>query len=478
MNFKTNKLILLIFSVLFFTIGCSSKVDSLKDLSYLKEVEIPKPEEFFLSNGIKVFYIQDKEVPLVSASLYMPGGTLSWNEFSKATLEAVAELTRAGGTKSMTPEKLDLELLKLSAGISTGIKKDYTTASFSCLSSDIEKVLNLFMSVIIEPSFDSKKTELWKLKYKEVIKRRKDSPETIAKLTLRRALFGIDNSYGKTLNIDDIDKVTRIELLRAHRRLFIPERAVLAIKSNLSLETIKKLLDSSLSKWETLNREIKTSAKYIDYSKPGIYFAEKDLQQSTVYIGMPGPKRLAPDYSEIEIFNNIFGTSGFNSLLMQKLREDQGLVYGIYGAITSDVNVGLNIIAFQTKTESTVKAINESLKILDQMKQGDFTDENLKSAKLIIKNSYVFKYDSLGKLLQREVVKDLLDFPKDYDETYIEKAMNVTREDVVNVANKYWDYNKLAIIVVGNKEIKEEIKGLKLYGLEFKEVSFDTLPRF
>ena len=94
MNLRINKLILLAFLICIFTIGCSSNLENSKDLSYLTEIEKPKPKEFFLSNGIKVYFIQDKEVPLVSASLYMPGGTLSWNEFPKATLEAVAELTR------------------------------------------------------------------------------------------------------------------------------------------------------------------------------------------------------------------------------------------------------------------------------------------------------------------------------------------------------------------------------------------------
>lgn len=453
-----------------FLFSCSSKQDKAFSTT---EFKTPKPQIFSLDNGIRVFYIKDSEVPLVSAKLYIPGGALSFSNFNKAKLLALGDLLRLGGTKRLSPKDLDKKLLKLSAGIGSDIGKEFASVSFSCLSPDFKEVFGLFNSVLTEPGFNSDRLKIWKIQQTESIKRRKDDPSTIARLVLRNSIYGFNTAYGETITAEEVSGVSRTDLLRLHRRIFVPDHAILAIKANIEVDKVKAVLNKGFKNFKPLNLSKPTLAEYKNVSKPGIYFVKKDLQQSTVYIGQPGPKRLPKDYAEIAMFNSIFGTSDFASLLMQTLREKQGLVYSIYGATNFDANVGLNIIAFQTKTESTVKAIKESIKVLKDIQSSNFDDKLVVDAKKRINNSHVFKYDSYAKLVKREASKFMLDYPDDFDDTYLKKINGVTKADIVAVANKYFDLDKLSIVIVGNESLEKEIKELDLFGLGYKEVEFE-----
>jgi zinc protease len=74
-----------------------------------------KPAEFTLTNGIKVFYLEDKELPLIALGGLLRTGSL----YEPADKTGLASLTgsilRTGGTKKMTGDKIDEELEFLSA---------------------------------------------------------------------------------------------------------------------------------------------------------------------------------------------------------------------------------------------------------------------------------------------------------------------------------------------------------------------------
>lgn len=467
-----NKLVksIFLFNILVLLSACFSIEDKTFSTTEFKS---PDPQIFTLNNGIKVFYIQDSEVPTVSAKLYIPGGSLSFSDYNKAKLLALGDLLRLGGTKKLTPKELDKKLLKLSAGISSDVGKEFSSVSFSCLSPDFEEVFNLFTSVLTQPGFNSEKLKIWKIQQKESIKRRKDDPSTIARLVLRNAIYGFNTPFGETITEKEVNEVTRTDLLRLHRRIFVPDYAIMAIKASVPFTEVKSILNKGFNDFKPLNLDKPKLPEYKSQLKPKIYFVKKDLKQSTVYIGQPGPERLPKDYAEIEVFNSIFGTSDFASLLMQTLREKQGLVYGIYGATNYDVKVGLNIIAFQTKTKSTVKAIKESIKVLQDIQNSNFDKKHVDDAKKRINNTYVFKYDSYAKLVKREASKFMLNYPEDFDETYLNKINAVSKVDVVNVANKYFDLNKLAIVIVGNEALEKELKEIELFGLKYQEIKFE-----
>lgn len=478
MKHKHNNCYLISLILIFLTItSCTGavKYPVAKNLVY----NPPTADHFVLENGIKVYYIQDQELPLVAGTLLIPGGALNWGEFRPGVLEALGSQMRLGGAGNLSASKLDLRLQELSAGVSSSVSNENSSFSFSALSKDCDTVLQLFKQVITSPRFDEDRLELWKRQSVEGIEKRKDDPSSMARVALRTVVFGSDTIFGRLSSKKNIKSIQRLDLLKAHRRLIKPNNAILALKGNFSKEEIEKKLNQEFASWKSLPSELPKIPKFLHKPKPGIYFLEKDLQQATVFMAQPGPKRLNKDYAIIDVFNVVFGSSGFNSLLVQELREKRGLVYSAYGSIDPDVEVGLNIIAFQTKNESTIQAIEESLNTLHSIQKSNFKSNKIQDAKDSITNSFVFRYDGTYELVKRAAVKDLLNYPKDFDQTYLPKIAKANEADLVNVANKYWQTDQLAIIIVGAKSVLENLKteqakGLPvLRGREIQELEFE-----
>src|SRR5690242_15765623 len=87
-------------------------VPSYKDLKFatLPPIKVPEPVELTLPNGMKVFLLENHELPLVSGVALIRTGNL----FDPAGKHGVAELTgevlRSGGTQSKSGDQIDEQL--------------------------------------------------------------------------------------------------------------------------------------------------------------------------------------------------------------------------------------------------------------------------------------------------------------------------------------------------------------------------------
>ncbi|HVZ60307.1 MAG TPA: insulinase family protein, partial [Terriglobales bacterium] len=174
-----------------------------------------------------------------------------------------------------------------------------------------------------------------------------------------------------------------------------------------------------------------------------------------------GILRKNPDYFAVEVMNEIFG-GGFSSRLFTNLRSRLGLAYSVGGGISAGWDhPGVLNIGMATKSESTRESIEALYKELDKLLTEPITEEELKRAKDGILNSFIFNFDSKGKVLQERMRYEFYGFPAGYLEQYRIGVDKVTSADVKRVAMKYVHPKQLALLVVGNPEpVVNELKPL------------------
>ncbi len=97
-------------------------VPSYKDLKYppLPQVKIPEPATFTLSNGMRVFLLEDHELPLIRGLALIHTGNLFDPPDKKGLSEFTAEVLRSGGTKAKTGDQIDEELENMAASVEAG----------------------------------------------------------------------------------------------------------------------------------------------------------------------------------------------------------------------------------------------------------------------------------------------------------------------------------------------------------------------
>jgi len=443
-------------------------------------IQYPQPEMWQIDNGLKVMFIRDDELPMVSGALFLKGGIFHAEESEYRSLDAMGEMLRFGGTKKLSAEQLDVRLRELAASISSGYSAEFGKVSFNSLSVDLDQVFALFTDVLLHPRFDEKRLEVLKTQFLESIRRSDDDPNSIASITSNYLLYR-KSPFGSVSESSDVEQLNRLALLRAHRRYVRPDGAVLVITGDVSRDEVDKLVTKYLSKWTPRGSLLPEPKRNIEVAPPGIYFVEGNHTQAVIQMVQAGPERHTEDKYAISLLNSILG-DGLDSRLAKKIRADLGLAYVVYGFVSPGYQEGKNTLFIQTKSESAYDALERAFDELDLIRNAAPSAEELAVVQHAAQSGFVFRFTSPGQVLERMVLLDYFNYPADYDEAYVDNIFAVSRDAVSSAANRWWNLSELRIVVVGNSEAIAEIKrnaGSSPYLSQYtmRDLAFDEIPK-
>ena len=432
----------------------ASALPQVKDLKYppLREVKIPDITTFTLPNGMRVYMLENHELPVVSGSVTIRTGNL----FDPADKVGLAGLTgsvmRTGGTKTRTGEQLDEMLENMAASVESGIGETSGSVSFNALRENTDEVLGIFKDVLTNPEFRQDKIELAKTQTKSGIARRNDDPDGISDREFASIVYGRNNSYGWDMTYEHVDNIKRDDLVQFYNRYFFPANAMLAVYGDFKTDEMRAKLEKLFADWTVKQPAVPPFPEVQKQpNAPGVYQATKsDVTQSFFNLGHLGGIMRDKDYPALSIMSDILG-GGFSSRLFTEVRTRKGLAYNVGGGWGANYgHLGLFRIGGSTKSQSTVDALQAVNQELERIRTTEVTDQELETAKQSVLNSFVFAFDHPRKILNRYVVYEYWGYPKDFIFQYQKAVRAVTKEDVLRVAKEHIAPERLAVVVVGN----------------------------
>ena len=442
-------------------------------LSEQAELDIPEPEIWELPNGLKVYYYFNDELPQMFATLWLPGGEL-YDPASKAGLaSAVGSQLREGGIPGYTPDALDEALDSLAAKIETSYGDEFGKVSMYALEEDFPKVFELFSAVALRPSFNGNRLLLWKFLAGEAISRRADSPETMAAMAFVELIFGEDSAYSRYPSTQSVQSITRNDLYDFHRTFVRPNGSILAISGSVPRMEVKQQIERAFAGWSANLDPLPALPPLRPAEAPGVYLLRRPIEQATVLMGHPGPPRHSEDEFAQILYSQILGSGGFSSLLFSEIRSRLGLAYSVGGGFRTGVKRGKFSIGMQTKNSSVFDAINAVLGLVKETRSQQPAEEQFQEAKLAKLRSYVFKFSAPDAIVDRRALLKFLGYPSDFDQTFTDMFAELTKADVLRVAEDEVHPENMRILVVGNVS-KDALE--KEFGARFPihEMRFDT----
>lgn len=408
-------------------------------------------ERYEAPNGMVVYLREDHKLPEFRIRALIRCGSLYDSDDDAGISGLVGTVLRSGGTRSMTADSLNSTLEFIAASIETGIGSESGSASLYCLSKDIETGVKLFADVLRNPAFDEKKLDLAKEQIRKAIKGRNDRPASIVSREFSRQLFG-DHPNGRILEWASVKDVSPRDLRSYHKRYYAPNAIMLGITGDFDSANIKKLLETHFGDWAANDKAAPTGPKVEMTYKPGVYFIEKDINQVSIRFGHLGITNDNPDRFAVSVMNFILGGGSFNSRMTSKVRSDEGLAYSVGTRYQTGSNdVGTFFVYCQTKSETTLKALELMRDEVNRIRDGEVTDAELAMAKDSYINRYVFRFTSSGQIVGQMMSLEYNDRPRDLLEKYLDNIREVTREDVLRVAQEYLHPDKLTYMVVGKR---------------------------
>jgi zinc protease len=416
----------------------------------LNPIQMPKVVRAELPNGLKLFLVEDPEYPTIDVMAMVRTGSV----FEPAGKAGLASLTgtvlRTGGTQSKTGDQIDKELETLAATVETGVGEMSGSIRVSVLKEDLDKALAILADILTQPAFREDKLALAKIQQKSGISRRNDDIGGITYREFDRLIYGKDSPYARQTEYATIDAVTRQDLVDFYNAYFHPNNTLMAVWGDFKADEMTAKLAGVLGAWKKgkpstlpwpkVNYEFRSTVNYVE--KP-------DVNQSNIMLGHVGGLLNNPDLPALSIMNQILSFER----MFKRIRTDEGLAYSVWGDYGANyVYPGAFSCGAQTKSQSTVYAINIMLQELKKITEQEVTDEELAKAKDGYLNSYVFNFESKPQIVNRLMMLAYYGYPLDFTEKQKAGVEKVTKADVLRVAKKYLQPGKVQILVVGKKE--------------------------
>ncbi len=424
---------------------------------------LPAIQMFELSNGLKVYFMEKHEVPLVQLNLVVKTGSVNDPENKTGLANITVDMMDEGAAGKGSLELADA-IDYLGAKINTGSDQHFSEIYLHTPLSKFDDALKLFADISLKPDFPQIELERKKKERLTTIMQWFDQPNAIASISFSQFLFGKDNTYGKpAIGYEQtIKDFTTDDLKNYYQKYFKANNAFIVAVGDVQKEALKSKLENYFGKWEkgnVINAEVKkteqikaTNICLID--KPG-------AAQSVIYIGRIGVARDTKDYYAISVMNTILGGS-FSSRLNQNLREEHGYTYGAGSRFMMRLFPGPFMASSQVQTEVTDKALQEFFNEFKRITE-PIPEDDLTRGKNYLALGYSDNFQTVSDISGQ--VEDMIKYnlPQDYFNNYVQKILDIPADDVNNAAKKYIIADQMLVVVVGDKaKIEEGIKKLNL----------------
>ena len=430
-------------------------VPAVKDLKFppLKPIQIPPVDSVTLPNGMRIYLLEDHELPVVDGTALIRTGNL----FDPADKVGLATITgmviRSGGTRTKSGDQLDTELENIAASVESRIDETSGTVSFSALKENTDEVLAAFHDVLTEPQFRQDKVDLAKSQIRAGIARRNDDANGVAQREFASIVYGRNTPYGWQIEYSTIDRISREDLAAFYQRYFFPANVMLAVWGDFRSADMKAKLETVFAGWRVTQPAVPAFPEVRQSSAPGICLATKtDVAQTFFAVGQLGGVLRDKDFPALDVMADILG-GGFRSRLFQRVRSRMGDAYEIdadWGANYD--HPGLFRIAGSTKSASTADTIRAIQEEVQKIRSAEVSDEELSTAKQTALNGLVFAFDTKSKTLARVLTYEYYGYPKDFIDQYQKGLAAVTKADVLRVAKQRLDPASFTTVAIGNPQ--------------------------
>lgn len=415
------------------------------EISMPDSINLLDIENIKLDNGLKVYCLDGCSEPVVNLTIVMSAG----NYFQdKKFAASFASSLMKKGTSNFSANDIAEKLDFLGASLSVEAGMYLLSVSLSCLSTKLAEILPIVKDVLNNSTFPEKELVIEKKNRIQRLEINKGKTNYLASIKFNEVVFGENHSCGYQPTEALINAITRKDILEHYEnKIKLKESSYLLLSGDLNNDIIS-LVNKEIGSIELKEKLVSTEEPF-ESSKEIEFFIEKeDSVQASIRIGIMSIDAQHEDYLDLEILNRILG-GFFGSRLMKNIREENGYTYGIYSYLSPYLGGSYFCIATDVGVQYKEATLNEISKEINRLKTDLVSDEELQMVKNYHKGRIMKSVD--GALRFAHVLNNNLSLG--LDETRINQQLKaveeITAERLLNLANKYLDYNKMYKIVVG-----------------------------
>jgi zinc protease len=331
--------------------GCaSSKFGRAVDVTGVQEFEV---------DGLQVLLKQSSESPVVSALLYIRGGSSAIPASMPLTVESFAlNVNAASGTRSTPKAVYRQKMLRMGSGIGGQDSRDYSLMLMRSTREHFDTTWKLFAEKVTAPQFDPIEFANLKKNVLLNIQAVSANPSGYSRFLLD-SLYFAGHPYGRRTSAADVEQTTIPAMEQHMKELMVKSRLALVVVGPVSREEItKKLREGGFTSLPQGNYEEKPLPVSAASQKPNVVIVKSPRKLPTNYVigYFKMPRRGSPDYYPYMRMRYFLGGNIFNTI-----RVEHNLAYAP-GLDESEWEDPVGVITFETAhVDSAIQLVHKDI---------------------------------------------------------------------------------------------------------------------
>ncbi|MCK0121834.1 insulinase family protein [Loktanella sp. F6476L] len=400
--------------------------------------------------GINAWVVEEPSIPFVALEIRIRGGASLDVEGKRGAVNLMMGLLEEG-SGDMTAQEFQAKRESLAASFGYRAYDDTISLSAKFLTENQDDALALFKQSLVSPTFDQDAIDRVRAQVISGINSDAKNPNRIAGAFFDEAAFG-DHPYGSSMDgtIESVTALTRDDMFDAHRNVLTRDRLFVSVVGDVTADAVGPMLDDLLG---SLPDEGPALPDDVDFGLAGgVTVIDYETPQSVALFGHAGIERDDDDFFAAYIMNQILGAGGFESRLMNEVREKRGLTYGISTFLVPKFHTEMMLGQVASANETIAEAIEVTRNEWARMANEGVTAEELETAKTFLTGEYPLRFDGNGEIADIMVGMQMIGLPPEYVINRNDYIEAVTLDDINRVAGELLDPEGLHFVVVGQPE--------------------------
>lgn len=411
----------------------------------INTLAIHQPEALTFDNGMKAFVFQSAGLELIKFEFVFA------NIFDAHELPllntALASMLKEG-TKNRTSAQIADEVDFYGAYLVPEYSFDHTSLTLYTMHKYVDKVLHIVLDILQNAIVPQKELDTYIRNNKQSLEISLKKNDFVARRLFYQNVFG-NNRYGVVPTPESFDKMKRDDLINLYLKQIVPQNCTLFIAGNVSADVIAVVSDLFGAQWVGADLPLAVDSVPMDLDKSLLVTAEiPDSLQSAIRLGGVSINRRHADYPALQFVNTLFG-GFFGSRLMRNIREDKGYTYSIGSAIVSLKHAGFMTIASEVGVEATQHTLTEIEKEFAILRNDLTANAEVDLVRNYMQGVLLGSLESIFSHADKFKAVYFSGLDLSYYSYYTNEIANIDAHRIQEIAQQYFDYDKLVKVVVG-----------------------------
>jgi zinc protease len=414
-----------------------------------KEFSLKDTQRVELPNGLTLLLYEQRRLPILVAEAFVRNVEMREPEAKAGVTSLVANMLQEG-TKGHSGPQI-AEAIEDVGGV---LSMTASGGSVKVLSPDRKVGLGLLFECLSQSDFPKDPLERVRGQLLGGIEDEEQRPENRARALFRELTYG-KHPFGRSLlgEKGNIAKLTRDDCLSFYRKVFVPNNTLVAVVGDFDSKTVAEEIKELTKDWkkeELAKIEAPAVEKPAKFEQKIITMAQ--AQQLHFYMGHVGIRRSNPDFYKLLVMDYVLGTGpGFTDRLSARLRDRLGLAYTVNANITSTAGEqpGLFTCYVGTYTEKFQEVKGLFLEELNRIRDKEPTAEEVADAKLFLVHNLPFRFTTNANIALQLLYIERNHLGFNFVDDYVKAVEAVTPADVMAVAKKYIDPERMILVAAG-----------------------------